>query len=261
MLPYLEGRPVSILRAPDGIGGETFFQRHAMPAMKRGIERIPDPDGNRADYFCVRDATGLASAVQFGAIEFHGWGARLPDLTVPDRMIFDLDPADDVPFSAVKSAAELIRRILATAGLKSFALASGGKGVHVVVPLTGQRGWSDVETFSRGLAHMLARSEPDRYVAVMSKSRRQGRIFIDWLRNKQSATAITPYSIRVRPTASLAMPVSWQQLRGLQSAAAFTARLETIPAGDPWRGFANPQTVSQSVLNILPKFVAHSQSG
>jgi len=255
MLPHLQGRPASILRAPDGIGGETFFQRHAMPAMKRGIERIPDPDGNRAAHFCIRDATGLASAVQLGAIEFHDWGARLPDLTVRDRMIFDLDPADDVPFSAVKSAAELIRRILATAGLKSFAMVSGGKGVHVVVPLSGQRGWSDVETFTRGLAHMLARSEPDRYVAVMSKSRRHGRIFIDWLRNKQSATAISPYSIRARPTASLAMPVSWQQLEGLQSAAAFTAQMETIPAVDPWRGFAKQQTMSQSVLNVLPKFV------
>ncbi len=255
IMPHLEHRPVSLLRAPQGVGGETFFQRHPMPAMRRGIQLIPAPDQKRAEYFSVTGADGLATAVQFGAIEFHGWGARMPDLETPDRMVFDLDPADDVPFSAVLTAAQLIRRILATADLKSFPLVSGGKGIHVVVPLDGSQGWSEIETFTSALARTLGRSEPERYVASASKARRKGRIYIDWLRNKRSATAIVPYSLRARPTASIAMPVTWQDLAGLRSAAQFTATQMALAPVDPWRGFfALRQHVSADVLDVLRQF-------
>ena len=226
-----------------------------MPAMRRGIERIPSPDGQRAEYFSVTGTDGLATAVQFGAIEFHGWGARTPNLDAPDRMVFDLDPADDVPFSAVLTAAQLIRRILTSADLKSFPLASGGKGIHVVVPLDGSQGWSEIETFTSTLARMLARDEPARYVATASKARRKGRIYIDWLRNKRSATAILPYSLRARPTASIAMPMTWNTLGGLHNAAQFTAAHVALSSSDPWRGFfALRQRVSPDVLSVLQQF-------
>jgi bifunctional non-homologous end joining protein LigD len=255
IMPHLFHRPVSLLRAPDGVGGETFFQRHPMPAMRRGIERIPAPDQQRAEYFSVTAIDGLATAVQFGAIEFHGWGARTPDLDAPDRMVFDLDPADDVPFSAVVTAALLIRRILKSAALKSFPLVSGGKGIHVVVPLDASQGWSEIETFTRTLARTLARAEPERYVATASKARRKGRIYVDWLRNKRSATAIVPYSLRARPTASVAMPVTWPTLTGLHSAAEFTAVQLSLASTDPWRGFFTArQRVSNDVLQVLRQF-------
>ena len=252
ILPHLEHRPVSLLRAPDGVGGETFFQRHPMPAMRRGIVRIPAPDQQRAEYFSLTGAEGLATAVQFGAIEFHGWGARTPDLDAPDRMVFDLDPADDVPFGAVLTAAQLIRRILTSANLKSFPLVSGGKGIHVVVPLDGGQGWSEIETFTSTLARTVARAESERYVATASKARRTGRIYIDWLRNKRSATAIMPYSLRARPAASIAMPVTWRALADLHSAAQFTAPHMALASIDPWRGFfALRQRVTADVLNLL----------
>ena len=255
ILPHLEQRPVSILRAPDGVGGETFFQRHPMPAMRRGIARIAATEQQRAEYFSVTGADGLATAVQFGAIEFHGWGARMPNLDAPDRMVFDLDPADDVPFNAVLTAAQLIRRILVSAGLKSFPLVSGGKGIHVVVPLDGCQGWPEVETFTSALARTLARAEPERYVATASKARRKGRIYIDWLRNKRSATAIVPYSLRARPTATIAMPVTWQALADLRSAAQFTAAHMAMASGDPWRGlFSLRQHVSEDVLSMLRQY-------
>lgn len=254
ILPFLEKRPVSLLRAPDGVDNETFFQRHPMPAMRRGIERIPAPDHQRAEYFAVSGAEGLTTAVQFGAIEFHGWGARTPDLDAPDRMILDLDPADAVPFSAVVAAAQLIRRILTSAGLKSFPLISGGKGIHVVVPLDASQGWPEIEAFTRTVALTMARAEPQRYVATASKARRTGRIYIDWLRNKRSATAIVPYSLRARATASIAMPLTWRALAGVQSAAQFTAP-QLMLASDPWRGFfRGRQHLSTDVLRTLRRF-------
>ena len=255
ILPHLEHRPVSLLRAPDGVGGETFFQRHPMPAMRRGIVRIPSRDQQRAEYFSVNGAEGLMTAVQFGAIEFHGWGARMPNLDAPDRMVFDLDPAGDVPFSAVLTAAQLIRRILTSAGLKSFPLVSGGKGIHVVVPLDSSQGWPEIETFTSTLARTLARAEPERYVATASQGHRKGRIYIDWLRNKRSATAVVPYSMRARPTASIAMPVTWRGLAGLHNAAQFAAPGMTPASRDPWRGFfAMRQHVPADVLSVLRQF-------
>jgi bifunctional non-homologous end joining protein LigD len=255
ILPHLDQRPVSLLRAPDGVDHETFFQRHPMPAMRRGIERIPAPDHERAEYFAVTRAEGLSTAVQFGTIEFHGWGARSPDLNAPDRMIFDLDPADGVPFSAVVAAAVLISRILTSAALKSFPLVSGGKGIHVVVPLDASQGWSDIEAFTRTVALTMARAEPDRYVATASKARRTGRIYIDWLRNKRSATAIVPYSLRARQTPSIAMPTTWQALNGLHSAAQFTAPQLTLSSNDPWKGFFSVrQRLSPDILRTLKQF-------
>ncbi len=254
ILPHLDQRPVSLLRAPDGLNKETFFQRHPMPAMKRGIRRI-SADRERGDYFAITDADGLATCVQFGAIEFHGWGAQEPDLDMPDRMVFDLDPSDDVPFSVVKDGAQLIRRILDSAGLRNFPLVSGGKGIHIVVPLDGSRGWPNIEAFTSKVARIVAKAEPDHFLATASKARRKGRIYVDWLRNKRSATAIVPYSLRAREDASIAMPVSWRSLAKVHDAAAFTVKTEMPSRADPWKGFFEVrQTISPAALKVIERF-------
>ena len=250
IMPHLEGRPVSFVRAPDGLEAETFFQRHLLPGMKRGVSGVPDPIKKR-NYLKIDDAEGLDTAAQFSVIELHGWGARLPNLEAPDRLVFDLDPDPALAFDEVKKAALELRDILAQVDLRSFALASGGKGLHVVVPLDASQDWETIETFASGFARGLARAAPGRYVAVMSKARREGRIFIDWLRNQRTATAILPWSPRARPTASVAMPLSWAELPKLRAPDAFTLK-DAPDRRDPWQGFFGvKQRIERAMLGVL----------
>lgn len=252
MLPHLTGRPVSVVRAPDGISGETFFQRHPMPAMKTGITRVPDPGKSHKDYMAVDGPLGLATIVQFGGIELHGWGARLPDLGAPDRMVFDLDPDESVSFKTVRDSAVLVKDILSRAGLKSFPLVTGGKGVHVVVPLDQTQTWDDVSAFSSGLARHLARLEPGSFIATASKQRRKGRIFIDWLRNKSMSTAIVPYSARARPGAPVAAPVSWSALKTLDDAKPYSVKTVPLSGRQAWAGyFAVKQAIHPRSIDML----------
>lgn len=254
IMPHLAGRPVSLLRAPDGIDSETFFQRHPMPSMRAGLDLVSDPHGRRRDYMTIKERAGLATVVQFGAIELHGWGARLPNLGAPDRIVFDLDPDEGVPFGDVANSARLIRDVLAGAGLTSFALATGGKGVHVVAPLDQSQTWKEIEDFTSGIARNLARLDPQTFVATASKARRKNRIFIDWLRNKQSATAIAPYSLRARPEATIAMPVSWRTLGSLESPRSFRAQSFKPSRRDSWRDFFNiRQHISAGALAVARK--------
>lgn len=252
LLPHLEGRPVSLVRAPDGIDGEMFFQRHPMPAMKRGIQRVADPAGRHRNYMAVENEAGLLTLVQFGAIELHGWGVRAQDLEHPDRMVFDLDPDEQLPFEDVVDAALMMRDILRIAGLKSFAMVTGGKGLHVVVPLGATQPWSVVEGFARGLAQQLERLEPKRFVASARKAKREGRIFIDWLRNKQGASAIAPYSLRAKSGAPIACPVTWSELPKLEAADKFRLQQFKPSNRSPWPGFFQAdQVIPQSALDFM----------
>lgn len=236
LLPHLEGRPVSFVRAPEGIEQETFFQRHVLPGMKKGILPIPDPRKRHANYLGIDGIEGLVTASQFGVIELHGWMAKLPNLSAPDRMVFDFDPDEGLGFEAVKDAASTLREILSSVGLASFAMASGGKGLHVVVPLDATQDFDVLGDFSGGLAKGLSKAEPRRFVAVASKERRRGRIFIDWLRNRPYATAILPWSLRARAGASVAMPLAWDEVAALPAADLFdTTAAATRP--DPWQDF------------------------
>jgi bifunctional non-homologous end joining protein LigD len=254
ILPHLEGRPVSFVRAPEGIGEETFFQRHVLPGMKRGIVRVPDPRGDHKDYLAIDGEEGLITAAQFGVIEFHGWGARLPDLNAPDRVVFDLDPDEGLPFSAVRDAAFDLRKILGVMELQSFPMATGGKGVHVIVPLGRKQGWDEVEAFASGVARGLAATAPDRYVATMSKAKRTGKIFVDWLRNQRSATAILPWSLRARARSTIAAPVTWAALKMLNAANGHTA-LAFKPGKTPWPEFFKlDQSISPAALKYLRTF-------
>jgi bifunctional non-homologous end joining protein LigD len=251
LLPHLADRPVSLVRAPEGLASEIFFQRHPLPGMTRGIKRVRDPRGGPRDYLLIEGIEGLMTAAQFGVLEFHGWGAQVPRLDRVDRIIFDLDPDEGVAFDDVKAAALQVKKLLEAVELKSFALVSGGKGVHVVAPLDGTQDWDQIGDFTGGIARGLAEADPSRFLAVASKARRKDKIFVDWLRNRWTATAILPWSLRARPKATVAMPVSWKELEAIQSADSFT--VANAPARrDPWRGFfTTRQSIPEAALKHL----------
>jgi bifunctional non-homologous end joining protein LigD len=182
----------------------------------------------------------------------EGIAARASDIEKPDRIVFDLYPDEDLPFASVKEGARAVRAYLKAAGLESFVMASGGKGLHVVAPLAAIEEWPVIEAFCKAFAAQIARQDPARFVAVMSKARRKGRIFIDYLRNKRSATAIMPYSLRARPEASIAMPLAWSALAKLKSANAFRMKDALARRRDPWKGFFElDQKISQATLETV----------
>jgi len=245
MLPYCADRPVSLLRLPEGLAGEAFFQRHLGKGFPEALKvlEIEESGGGRAPYMYLNSAQGLVAAAQMGTIEFHIWGVRRDRLDRPERMVFDLDPDAGLGWAEVVSAARDLRDRLADMGLASWALVSGGKGVHVIVNLRRQAGWETVKLYSRVVATLMARDEPGRFVAEMSKARRKGRIFIDWLRNDRSATAISPWSLRAREGAPVAVPVAWDELAALPSAQAFGIEAALERAQD---GFDAPAPVALS---------------
>ena len=221
MLPWTARRPISLVRCPQGRGKKCFFQKHDAGSFGDHVHQVPirEKDGSTENYLWVDDADGLVACVQMGTIEFHGWGSTVDHLEQPDRLVFDLDPDEGLDFEDTKKAAEHLKNQLAELGLTSFPMLSGGKGVHVVVPLTPQADWPAVKSFADRFARALAQAEPDRFVATMSKAKRKGRIFIDWLRNQRGATAIMPYAARARAGAPVAAPVSWTELRDIDTAA------------------------------------------
>ena len=224
MLPFAAERPLSLVRCPQGRAKKCFFQKHDNGGFGDGVKAVPikEKDGGTEDYLFVSDARGLLQCVQMGTIEFHGWGARTGAVEKPDRMVFDLDPDEGLDFADVREAAMDLRKHLADIGLSSFAMVTGGKGVHVVVPLTPGHSWDANKSFSERFAKALAQAEPDRFTATMSKEKRKGRIFIDWLRNQRGSTAVMPYSARAREGAPVAAPVAWNELKKLDNARGFT---------------------------------------
>ncbi len=258
ILKYLKGRPLSLVRCPAGRDDDCFFQKHhgaSVPDELKSVD-IKGKTGKSSRYLMIEDDKGLIAAAQIGALELHIWGARADRIERPERVVFDLDPGDDVEFAAVRRAACEVRDVLEAAGLQSFVLLTGGKGVHVVVPLERRREWPEVKAFAKGLANKLAAFSPDRYIARSTKAARTGKIFIDWLRNERGATAVAPYSLRARPGAPIATPVSWDELARTGAANAFN--LDNIGARvfrmkkDPWDGY---DSVRQSITNSVLSFV------
>jgi bifunctional non-homologous end joining protein LigD len=224
MLPFAANRPISLVRCPQGRAKKCFFQKHDSGSFGPHLSHVPitEKDGGAEDYLYLSDANGLVACVQMGTIEFHGWGAKVEDVEQPDRMIFDLDPDEGLDFKECVRAAQDIRAHLSDIGLVSFAMLSGGKGVHVVVPLKRGHDWDTHKDFSRRFAEALSMAEPDRFVATMSKAKRKGRIFIDWLRNQRGATAVLPYSARARAGAPVAVPIAWDELDAAKDAHPFS---------------------------------------
>lgn len=243
MGPHVFGRPVSLVRAPDGVGGQQFFQKHAMAGAPKEIKTIPiaESDGKDEHYLTLPNVDALVACAQMSALELHIWGARNDALEKPDRMVFDLDPDEGLDFAFVKRAAFDLKALLDNADLPSFAMLTGGKGIHIVLNLKRRADWDEVKGFAAGFAEQVAALDPKRFVANMSKAKRKGRIFIDYLRNGRGATAIAPYSTRAKPTAPIAAPVSWDELKTIPEASAFKmkdmrARLEEP---DPWAIYAD----------------------
>jgi bifunctional non-homologous end joining protein LigD len=219
MLPHVTGRPLSLVRCPRGQEEDCFFQKHASPGFPDAFKtvEIRETSGSRA-YLSIEGRAGLVAAAQMGVLELHVWGARTDRQERPDRLVFDLDPDERVGFEAVKTAARDLRERLDGLRLCSFLMATGGKGLHVVLPLPRRHGWQHHKAFAEAIAQAMAADDPDRYVATASKERRKGRIFVDWLRNVRGATAIAPYSPRARQDAPLSWPLSWRALGQLASA-------------------------------------------
>lgn len=226
MLSFAANRPVSLVRCPQGRAKKCFFQKHDSGAFGDHVHQVPiaEKNGGSEDYIYLNDVDGLLACVQMGTIEFHGWASRADAVEKPDRMIFDLDPDEGLGFADVTKAAQDIRAHLSDIGLISFAMLSGGKGVHVVVPLTAGHGWDAHKDFASRFAEAMSVAEPDRFVATMSKAKRKNRIFIDWLRNQRGSTAVLPYSARARDGAPVAVPISWDELDGMRNAHPFSIR-------------------------------------
>jgi bifunctional non-homologous end joining protein LigD len=246
------------VRCPEGADKECFFQKHTAKGMPRALHAIPvkESDGGVAKYLMIDSAAGLAGAAQIGGLELHIWGSHADTLEHPDRLVFDLDPDGGVSFADVREAARDVRKLLEAAHLESFPLVTGGKGIHVVVPLDASQGWDEVKAFAKGVATKLAQSEPGRFTATMSKAKRKGRIFIDWLRNERGSTAIAPYSPRAKSSASVATPVSWAELSRIEKADAFTIpgvlrRIKQLKT-DPWSGyFKTRQRIGADALRFF----------
>lgn len=243
MLPHLRGRPVSLVRCPQGRSKNCFFQRHAGPGVPRPFGRVsvPEKDGATKEYLLVESAEALVACAQIGVLELHVWGCRKDSLEKPDRLVFDLDPGEGVGFAEVRRAAQDLAAILEEGGLRSFPLVTGGKGVHLVVPVARRQSWPEFSRFARGFAEKVASLDPERFVATMRKVRRKGRIFIDHFRNQRSATAIAPYSPRAREGGPVAVPVGWGELAGLSVANGFslTDAAARLDAPDPWEGYGS----------------------
>jgi len=226
MLEWAANRPLSLVRCPQGRGKKCFFQKHNTGSFGPSVHQIEIREGKGTveDYVYVQDVAGLLACVQMGTIEFHGWGSTTQDVEKPDRLIFDLDPDEGLGFAEVRSAAQDLRRILADMGLQTFAMLTGGKGLHVVVPLRPEAEWPQVKDFAQRFAVALATAEPERFTANLAKVKRKGRIFIDYLRNQRGATAIMPYSARAREGAPVAAPIHWEELEEMEGGNRFTVR-------------------------------------
>lgn len=233
LLPYAARRPLALVRCPDGADGEAFFQKQRTAGMPDEIKQI-EVAGQPAVY--VDGARGLVSLAQFSAVELHGWGASLPDPQRPDVLVLDLDPDEDLPFSRVTDAARAMKELFDALGLESFVKTTGGKGLHVVVPLEPEADFDFVKDFAHAIALRFAHDEPGLYTAVMSKRARREKIFIDYLRNGLGATAILPYSPRARPGATVATPISWRDLAHVNPAELTVRTVPKLVARrkDPW---------------------------
>ncbi|MGH6803481.1 MAG: DNA ligase D [Methyloceanibacter sp.] len=257
LLPYVVNRPISLVRCPEGIDKEHFFQRHAMKGMSKAIKEVHIAGGeSKKKYLYIDGEAGLFGLVQIGALEIHDWGVSLAHINEPDRLVFDLDPDEGLALATLKAAATEVRDFLSDLGFRSFLKVTGGKGLHIVAPLQPRFGWKEVKPFAKAIADALVQARPDRYTANPLKKTREGKIFVDYLRNQRGGSAIVNYSTRAKPGAPVACPLRWDELKGLKVAAPYTAK--TLPARlkamkrDPWEGFfSTRQSITARARKVL----------
>ena len=252
-LPGLTHRPLAIVRCPEGIDGEHFFQKRSHGSMPDGIRA---GEAESSPYLAIDDVHGLVAMAQISAIELHAWGAPEADPLHPDILVFDLDPGEGVPFTDVVRAARDVRDRLQQLGLTSFCRTTGGKGLHVVVPIAPEQGWNTVKPFCRAFAEMLSDEQPERFLPTLKKIDRRGRILVDWLRNGLGATAVASFCPRARPGATVATPLAWDEVTNKLDPQSFT--LHSVPKrlaklrSDPWDGFATTKQMLPAATRQQP---------
>ncbi len=256
ILPFLRHRPVSLLRAPEGIEGEQFFQKHserlAIPHIKQ-LDQTLDPA--HARLMEIDTVAALLGAVQMGTVELHTWGATADKIETPDLFVLDLDPDPALPWKTMLEAAQLTLSVLDELGLDAFVKTSGGKGLHIIVPLARRDGWDTVKAFAKAIAQFMTEQLPERFTATSGPKNRVGKIFVDYLRNARGASTVAAYSVRARPGLPVSVPVSREELKDVRSAQQWTIanllqRLLGLKA-DPWAGYANRQKISKKMWDRL----------
>lgn len=256
MLPHLVGRPVALLRGPGGVGEALFFQKHGGKAPIPGLfELDPSLWPDHEALLEVRTAEGLVGAAQMNAIEFHAWNSTTRRLLQPDRIVFDLDPGEGVQWPAVREGAQLTRTLLQALGLQCWVKTSGGKGLHVVVPVAPRHDFDTVKAFSRAVVQHLAQTIPDRFVVKSGPDNRRGRIFVDYLRNGEGATTVAAFSARARPGLGVSMPISWDELDSVKGPAQFTVANArdhlSLRRTDPWADLAGTRQALGAPMKAL----------
>lgn len=238
MIPHVEGRPLTLVRCPEGLDG-CFYMKHSQVWAPDALQRVKIQEKTKiGDYLIANDTAGLISLVQMGVLEVHTWNARYVRVEQPDRLVFDLDPGAKITWTQVLEAARLVRRVLDRMGLESFPKTTGGRGLHVMVPLTPKADWRACLDFAREVAELIEERDPDRYTTAFAKAGRARKILIDYLRNNRGNTSIAAYSTRARKGAPVSMPVRWEELKESLDPAAFT--IESVPRRlaklrkDPW---------------------------
>jgi DNA ligase D len=239
ILPHVARRPITLVRCPTGRQKKCFYQRHAGSGVPPELGEVEISGFEESGaYLFIKDVKGLVAMVQMGVLEMHPWGARVDRPERAERLIFDLDPGEGLGFADVVPAAQEVRAALAGMGLVSFVKTTGGKGLHVVAPIERRHEWGEVKGFARKMAESLAANAPNRFLTRISKAERRGRIFIDYLRNDPTSTAVAPYSTRARAGAPVAMPIAWEDLSASLDPASFN--INTVPGrlrerrADPW---------------------------
>ena len=258
ILPHLADRPLTLVRCPNGPAGQCFFQKHKNKGVPECVHGVAIQEGGkREEYMFVSDLPGLLALAQLGALELHTWGCHAADPEHPDKLVFDLDPSPELSWDSVVDAAVELRMRLNDIGLQSFVQTTGGKGLHVIAPLEPQLSWDEHKQVSLQIVQAMAEEQPELYLTSMRKSLRKGRIFLDYLRNGRGATAIAPYSTRARPHATVATPLTWDELMDGVDPQQFTLR--SIPSRisqprfNPWPKYNKRQHLSARALRSLPQ--------
>ena len=239
MMPYIENRPISVIRAPSGVKNGTFYKKHL--ENKDGyLEKIniTSKSDNKKDYYYILDNLGLLSEIQMNSYEFHLWGASASKINSPNMMVFDLDPDEKLPIDALRQGVKDLKKILDNLNLKSYLKTSGGKGYHIVVPIYTKITWTKFYKISENIALLMESTYPNKYTTNIRKDARKGKIFIDYLRNQKGATSVAPYSIRLKKNAPVSMPIAWNELDKIKpNEITMDKAIQRLKKKDPWEDF------------------------